>query len=1531
MMIQTGLFSVNPVSTVHGNTPIEDTVPTSDPRYYEGTLNPVEVEQVGHISTIEKYVETDAGNETGQLISFDTDNNWVGSQAEVEVSNLTRLYSINGSFDDGLTGVNYYPSSSSKYYPLGWSARYTQTGPKNTTQVASYVESDDRFVSVENQGYTASTTNPNYYHYAGTTIQWNQTFVNVPYSTSFLLSFDYLYFRGPIYTGTGDALTGNCSINVYMNGDKVWSQSLLQLSSHNTWYHVGSVPVSVPTIGNISEVSIGLLIDEQLLLDPNNDYDGDGIADGDLNTGYITVHLDNVRLVMADPPSFEAVNLQFQAGSQVTPITGVNGTGSATIVNSSYWTTSPLPVQVTSNTSVSFHYISRLRVIRLGNSTYTTNISAEGVEFSSDPLVSAYLSFYYYIGYTGDLSNRWLTVRIPTDWGNVSVYDSFMTDITSLCTIAPGEIWAPDSLLERLGWWFFTAESPNYLQSVKAQKYNDSTSVWSDSSIFRTSNVSRITASFGKTGPQSLLGYPARVQWYLPNGSLWYEEMKTGTGQGVLNSTPVIFGGINTSAGIWSVYITWNNGSEIGCGRVEFRLIHRLRLEPVTAYIETEVGTVVSVAVYVYDDDQGTFLLDSGLSVSGNWTPASIDLLPDAPHNRWAGDFNTSFVSPGNNTVRINASGASYDPSSTEIVIGVLYTRNSLTANVTLIDMALNSTQSIQLEFKDSLGTAINEANISTSIMLGSSNGISWGSVADIGAGNYLINFTGHTSGTYTIRMVASKPNYESTDVTLLIYVDTIPTSLASLNGSADVITYGDQYDLFLHYTNESGYGLSNASVSIQDVKPSTGLPYGLVEDLDDGFYHIRFNSTEIGIYSIVVLANKTNFQPQYLSFTLTVTKDTMFLSVADPAPVLTVGELYNSCVYLNASTGQGLSGAVINGVDLPQALLNLSIFDCGNGSYFVTFRLNDTGFFHFVLAAAYPNYANTTVVFSVSVVPIQTTLSLVTGTNLGITLVGTEYEILLFFESTERSENVTGASIDVRLDEGDPLNWTLEESEEYYAIRFTAPSTGRRIITITASKIHYQPDYIVYILDVSPIPTALEALGTPDRPLFNRTKYFTLNYHCVLNSSGVGRATIDIAGDGHEWFNWTYLGDGVYNFSVTPTELGQYNIQISLTREGFVPQKLTMSFEVVKIPITIVMSPIVWKEGTPLLISLQVMEADSGLPVTGASVSCQISIPNSAPVNIVLHEEAPGNYSGSVEIPFTGENSYSLEITVTKENYKLEEGPLLTSITLVPDYRSHLLSLLVSVGSIGAIIFSTVFISAIVYRIHRKRHQQREAIAIDMKQRLDDAGNLIGVIILHKLSGLPLYSRFVRNAFDESMVAAFITAITHFRAEIDSSTQVEGKVSPMSDIIRIVTMKNLLCAFVTLMPPSQNQERKFETYAKIIGIRYASDFENPPVEVIDKEMTDILDELVNDILDGNLLRPFRVEKVTDGSRELQILLEASNEFPDGVFRLSEIASFLMTTGFRMIDTYLLILKALNEKIVVPAGNDYLLDSSDEE
>jgi len=1239
-----------------GNPLNNNFVTSSEPS--EGVLHPATIENVGYTTSGHLSVRTDTYPNPTLDLPIDQDHNWVASSAEVDVWNLTQLYAINGTFDEGVPGININPNGTLGDYPHGWSAASVSTDP-DQQQIAAYDDTGRSYVTVQNEAEVTNNPQHIYTHFAGTQVLWNQSMAIVPYTDQFVLSFDYLYLQGPLGTG----YSGNCSIHVFINGTSLWQVNLPTLNQRGVWYSTGQVPINIALLRNSTTFMIGLVIDETMVVDGDDDYDGDSFPDGAINTQFISVYLDDVSLVGANNPTPEQVDLEFTAGSGTTPIAGSSGSGAATIVNGSYWVSNPVSTQITSNSTVSFDYETRLKSHRFTNSTWTTDIANEGVHYTVTPDASPQVSFFTYVGFSSDYENLTIRVLHPGDWQNATIFDPFLSDVTGLCSIQEGSLEIPTFLMDRLGMWRFTLDAPNYASSITIEKLDVLGLSWGPASVYRSWNRTRaaITISTATDAPDPL--NLVNVTWTTPNGTEWISETLNGGVGGNINGSGFTLGPLNASAGLWSVHVHWTNGTEIACGTTTFEVHHAATLEPIEALIEAESGDVVWSLVTYRDAENGDYLMDPTSSVSANWSMSTVNYVPNPAQKWWEASLDTSVLASVDSIVVVNASLPYYDDASCTYVVRLMFTQNELVLSQTAGQVGLGEPFTAEFNFADRYGTPIENATVSADYT-GPAGGLKFGNATDLGSGDYSLTITPSTSGTYSIVITASTDYHVAEKATLFLFVGSLASNLESFNGTGAIIEFGASFRLVVRYTNWSGDGLTGADVSIFTMTPDLGLNATPAEDHGDGNYSVVLEPWATGTFTVVLKVNITNYDPQYPSFSLHVTD------------------------------------------------------------------------------------------------------------------IGTDMDTISLVEAL------------------------------YYG----------------------------------------------------RSYSFTFGYRTSTNGTGIADASPTATGVGSEWIDFVELGDGLYNISVVPEDIGSYTVYIAMTKDGYQTGTSLFTFQTARVPVRVEMTQPVWVQYLQLDLSLRVVEADTGDPVSNATVRYVILRGGSPGETIDANETTPGVYVAKVAWNDFADNSrIAVEITVEHEFYELAQV-FERQVSVVPNEAAlfgHILD------TYGLYLFASgamLAMAAVGLRVRARKKRERQQLALGIKRRYDDANNLLGIVILHRTSGLPVYSNILKGGFEEGMISAFITAITHFRAEIFATGEddITYEVIPISDIIRAVPTKNLVCAFITVSSASPQQEERMVDFAKGVGSMLDFEMSQRPTQSSDAVLAQVLEALFDERLDGFLLQYYK-------------------------------------------------------------------------
>jgi hypothetical protein len=843
------------ITSPHDVVALADTPGTLLPA--SGVLDPVQVEQYGYSMTGNISARTDTMTNTEQSITIDTEHDWAVSTAQVEVTNLEKLYVVNGSFDEGNLGYTVNPNGTLTNYPYGWSAESTNANLEQEQQVSYEDSSGNRFVSVQNIGYLSNPGQNYYTHYNGTSVLWNQTITITPYTEQFLLSFDFLYLKGPIWT----TLQGNFSIQVFVDGESVWRQDLPTLSERGIWYNSGTIPVNYAITSETTNFQIGLVIDDTFFVDSDIDYDdADDIPDGIINCQFITVLLDDVSFKSATPPSCETVDLQFILDSTSTPIFGSLGTGYGVIENPLYWQTSPLSFSIVSNTSISLDYNTILLNHRYLNSTPTTNTLQEGVAYSIAHDQSGNLEMFTYLGFIGAYEN--LTIRIyhPSDWQNFTVFDPFLVDTTSNCTLTEGEIVIPNQLLDRLGWWRITCDAPNYASSSVVERYDSGTTDWVNDSIFHSDDAARLSVSLGTTNDTPLLSDPVNFTWILPNCTAWYESSMTGGVDGNTSSSQATFGPTNTTAGAWGITCLWSNGSELAYSYTVFALHHIAVLEAVfSTTLETVVGQPVTVFLKFYDNESGLYILNDGATVVGNWSGSYIDFVPDVVKNWWQADFDTSLLGPGDYTISIVSEAPYFETVPLLITIKSQSLANLNPPTGPLTPLIYGRQYNYDFFYSMSHnGTGIDGANVNLT-----EDGSEWASIQNTGDGHYNLTIAPMATGDYSIRITFSKAGYETESHVISYLVDPVPLEVESISSLVGLELTPLDVEVYI-VESDTGNPVTDANVTLGVYRPGGVIYfYSEMEEIGSGIYSVTIPmpGSETGTYTVSISVEKSNHE----------------------------------------------------------------------------------------------------------------------------------------------------------------------------------------------------------------------------------------------------------------------------------------------------------------------------------------------------------------------------------------------------------------------------------------------------------------------------------------------------------------------------------------------------------------------------------------------------------------------------------------------------------------------------------------------
>ncbi|TFG33775.1 hypothetical protein EU527_06810 [Candidatus Thorarchaeota archaeon] len=584
---------------------------------------------------------------------------WRAESVEMSIRNLKRLLALNGSFETGLPGSNVDWTGDGTYYAEGWRAR-RQVLSYQGRQRTSYINTGQKYIVIENEGYEDPSSPDAYRHYDGTVIYWYQTIDNSQLTEVFEFSMNFLYQRGPI--GMNFSNNFEFCFEILNGSFTLWNWSIdpTQIEQRGIWYTINPITVEIPYAPALFEVRVSLKVDtvSGFIGIPVDDPDVDGDS---ANAMYLTFLIDDLSLVASQIPSFENVDFKIILHPFVNATVSGSSGACSLIFDYEYWNQSSIPFSFSSNSTVSFEYLARIiKMSKVSNSTYLQNLDKEGVLYKANLDQEIELSFSTYMRSYPGIVDVGINARYPIDWDSPFVEDPFGRNLTNEIQYNTGLLEIPSGVAELVGWWSFKLTGHNYASSINTEMSSNSNSTWSSSSIYRNGEKMRsiISLANGLISPAKVVDVEICI--FNPSGNLWLIENVSNHESATATSTATAFGPTNASTGTWLITSYWVNGTEVGYGSKEFSLYHQLTIFAQTPNIELEPGETFTASVFLYDQDNGYPILSDAIVV-GNWSSTEITFNPNLAKGWWEADFNSSSVDTGDYLILITVNLPFYD------------------------------------------------------------------------------------------------------------------------------------------------------------------------------------------------------------------------------------------------------------------------------------------------------------------------------------------------------------------------------------------------------------------------------------------------------------------------------------------------------------------------------------------------------------------------------------------------------------------------------------------------------------------------------------------------------------------------------------------------------------------------------------------------------------------------------------------------------------------------------------------------------
>jgi len=828
-------------------------------------------------------------------------------------------------------------------------------------------------------------------------------------------------------------------------------------------------------------------------------------------------------------------------------------------------------------------------------------------------------------------------------------------------------------------------------------------------------------------------------------------------------------------------------------------------------------------------------------------------------------------------TVRFYANGSNSQPASSVFVLVV----NDVSTNLEIfaspsVEIGLTDTYNVTFRYELFNGTGVENAAISV-VYSGPSGKLRF-NTSQSSLGNYSIEFAADLPATYVITIIAFKPFHQRASDSFSLIISNIPTELTMSVGSSANMGLTDTFELTIRYQMLNGTGIEGASINVVHSGAPSTLNH-LITPLGFGNYSIQITATLSSNYLVTIAASKQYCQASSSSFLLSVAGiNTTLASLNGTVAFVGFGKDYRLFVRYTNASGYGLVGANVSVVDADPGITWNTTRAEGLGVYSILFTPLVSNTLSVVVQATLANHQTKAIFFTLTVTAIRTTLlTLNSSTSIPF---DSNFTVYMHFQD-EDSNDLENASLGFLTL---PANLTYSPFEELgngiYRVTLSPLFVDTYDVVFSASKAGYQTDYAGFVLTATIIQTGLRIAGDllSDSITYSEQIELLVFYtrSGAMPTYNITEATIRVetSTSGLQW-SWSEDLSGGYHVIIDPQRTGNWTLYIHGERDGYEESSSQFRLEVNPLTILIeVVPPLRAFEDSTFNVIVKLTESGTNNPIDGAYVTYRLSPARQGAFNVMNATGNPGEYSFTYTVPLLfGAAIYRLEINAEKENYRL---PIVIDESFIIDADPIKDNLAIIQGTSGIGTFLVVFFVALRIYSGRKKKQLSHDLAI--KQRFDDADNIIGVIILHKKSGLPIYSKMMKGGFEEGIVAAFITAVTHFREEFEMFDEEAMTVVPISDIIRAVQTRNLICAIITVRSASIEHNRKMEEFARQVATYLDDLVGERPNGSIDSKVIDMLEYIFNRTMDGFLLQYYKVATAEKFPKRYEILDETLHD-----------------------------------------------------
>ncbi|NVM35872.1 MAG: hypothetical protein HWN81_09770 [Candidatus Lokiarchaeota archaeon] len=412
-------------------------------------------------------------------------------------------------------------------------------------------------------------------------------------------------------------------------------------------------------------------------------------------------------------------------------------------------------------------------------------------------------------------------------------------------------------------------------------------------------------------------------------------------------------------------------------------------------------------------------------------------------------------------------------------------------------------------------------------------------------------------------------------------------------------------------------------------------------------------------------------------------------------------------------------------------------------------------------------------------------TLEINLGEETNLQVLDSDYNIELHANSTIRfkftdfdEDPIDSAFVNISIN--NPSLYTITNPENgIYNIEFSTlyiNEIGIYQLSINFSAVAYEPQYYIYQFQIIQQSVNLSAYINSHQ--INENALVEATFDEELNISARAISNID-----QEYLSSgaiTYISEDYeknipehldfwYNASIICSQ-DNFSLGINLVYLKFEHanyRTATFAFQILVNQLEINVEPVSFEDsinaeiGDTINIQIELLDPKTNASIENASVrySWEYGLGT-------LNETIHGMYQAQVELPENLQGTYSFDLIITPDGstYQTTQYSFVVVIgePIVDEPRFPNYLLWIIIGVLISIVSALGILSLRTY-VYIPRKRKKEAELLSKTQRFKDLKNIQAIVVVHKLSGIPIYSRSysILEKHKKELFSGFIQAVT--------------------------------------------------------------------------------------------------------------------------------------------------------------------------